>query len=50
MKKMRYCSVCNGYTLDKMHCGRNAMSAHPAPFKSDDPYGFYRRKSKGIGS
>ncbi|MBI5051433.1 ribosome biogenesis protein [Candidatus Micrarchaeota archaeon] len=50
MKKMRLCSVCTNYTMEKIHCGRIAISAHPAPFKSNDPYGFYRRKSKGISS
>ncbi len=49
MKKMKFCAVCNEYTLEKVHCERMTISAHPAPFNPNDPLGDYRRKHKGIG-
>jgi rRNA maturation protein Nop10 len=48
MKKMKLCAVCDEYTLDKEHCGRMTISAHPAPFNPNDPLGDYRRKAKGV--
>ncbi len=48
MKKMRFCSVCKRYTLEKFHCNRISISAHPMPFKSLDPYGDYRRAVQGV--
>ncbi len=44
MKKMFVCTVCGEYTLSEMHCGKPAVSAHPPPFRPNDPYGNYRRK------
>ncbi len=43
MKKMRFCVVCKKYTLERIHCERNSISAHPMPFKPDDHYGDFRR-------
>ncbi len=46
MKKMRFCGVCQSYTLAGSHCGGPTMSAHPARFNPNDPYGDYRRRVK----
>jgi rRNA maturation protein Nop10 len=43
MKKMRFCQNCKKYTLENVHCGLLALSAHPAPFKPDDRFASYRR-------
>ncbi len=48
MKKMRICGACRSYTLKAMHCNVQTLSAHPPPFNPNDPYGDYRRKSKGL--
>ncbi|MFA6530357.1 MAG: nucleolar RNA-binding Nop10p family protein [Candidatus Micrarchaeia archaeon] len=47
MKKMKLCTVCREYTLERKHCERSTISAHPPPFNPNDPYGDYRRKHKG---
>lgn len=46
VKKMRFCNVCQSYTLDGSHCGRDTISAHPARFNPNDWYGEYRRRGK----
>ncbi|NYZ74473.1 ribosome biogenesis protein [Candidatus Micrarchaeota archaeon] len=46
MKKMRFCGVCQSYTLSGSHCGAQTLSAHPARFNPNDPYGDYRRRVK----
>jgi len=48
LKKMRFCVVCKKYTLERIHCERNSLSAHPAPFKPEDVYGDFRRVMKGF--
>jgi len=48
MKKIRLCGVCREYTLEKVHCSRMTITAHPAPFNPNDPYGKYRREIKGV--
>jgi rRNA maturation protein Nop10 len=48
MKKMMRCNICGAYTLYGVHCGKATVSAHPPLFNPNDPYGEYRRKSKGI--
>ena len=48
MKKMRFCSVCRKYTLEKIHCNRLSISAHPLPFKPMDIYGDYRRANASL--
>ncbi|HLC69207.1 MAG TPA: nucleolar RNA-binding Nop10p family protein [Candidatus Bilamarchaeaceae archaeon] len=48
MKRVKRCSVCGQYTLERKHCGNMAGSAHPAPFNPNDPRGHYRRKAYGI--
>jgi rRNA maturation protein Nop10 len=48
MKKLKLCAVCRTYTLEKRHCDRSTVSAHPAPFNPNDPHGDSRRKFKGI--
>jgi rRNA maturation protein Nop10 len=45
MKKMRFCNACQSYTLSEYHC-EQTVSAHPAKFNPNDPYGEYRRRSK----
>lgn len=45
MFRMRFCGVCNSYTLSESHCGSMTKSAHPARFNPNDPYGKYRRKA-----
>jgi len=46
MFKMRFCTICNSYTLSEAHCDFQTISAHPANFNPNDPYGDYRRKAK----
>lgn len=46
MKKMRRCGVCRGYVLSESHCGSRTVSAHPARFNPNDPYGEYRRRAR----
>jgi rRNA maturation protein Nop10 len=46
MKKMRFCNVCQSYTLSEFHCENQTISAHPVKFNPNDPYGEYRRRSK----
>jgi H/ACA ribonucleoprotein complex subunit 3 len=46
MFRMRYCRECSSYTLSASHCGTATVSAHPARFNPNDPYGDYRRKSR----
>ncbi len=48
MMLMRFCNICKSYTLDEQHCGNKTVSAHPAKFNPNDPYGDYRRKAKGL--
>ena len=48
MKKLRKCEVCGNYTLGDAHCGKPAVSAHPARYDPNDRYGDYRRKWKGV--
>ncbi|MFH1785780.1 MAG: nucleolar RNA-binding Nop10p family protein [Candidatus Micrarchaeota archaeon] len=43
---MRFCKVCESYTLTNEHCSLQTLSAHPANFNPNDPYGTYRRKVK----
>jgi len=43
MKKMRFCGLCQSYTLSGSHCGAQTVSAHPVRFNPNDPYGGYRR-------
>jgi rRNA maturation protein Nop10 len=45
LKKMRRCVVCKAYTLSESHCGKLSVSAHPARFNPNDPYGDYRRQA-----
>lgn len=44
MKKMRFCNSCQSYTLSETHCSNQTISAHPAKFNPNDPYGTYRRR------
>ncbi|MBI5046443.1 ribosome biogenesis protein [Candidatus Micrarchaeota archaeon] len=46
MKKMRFCNLCQTYTLTDSHCGNNTLSAHPMKFNPNDWYGDFRRKVK----
>jgi rRNA maturation protein Nop10 len=46
MMRMRFCTVCQSYTLSGSHCGSQTLSAHPAKFNPNDPYGDYRRKAR----
>jgi|WetSurMetagenome_2_1015567.scaffolds.fasta_scaffold46586_3 H/ACA ribonucleoprotein complex subunit 3 len=46
MFRMRFCSVCQSYTLQESHCGTQTASAHPARFNPNDPYGGYRRTAR----
>ncbi len=46
MKKMRFCGVCQSYTLYETHCGGPTRSAHPGRFNPNDPYAKYRRKAR----
>ncbi len=46
MMKMRFCNVCQSYTLSETHHGENTLSAHPAHFNPNDWYGLQRRKAK----
>ena len=51
LKKMRRCVLCNAYMLSASHCGAATISAHPARFNPDDPFGDYRRRARyGTGS
>ncbi len=43
MRAMRYCAVCNKYTLDRQHCGKETKSPHPPKFSIQDKYAKYRR-------
>ncbi len=43
---MRFCRICQSYTLAESQCGAPTASAHPARFKPNDPYGDYRRKAR----
>ncbi len=47
MKRMRRCSLCNSYTLDQTHCGKEAASPHPPKFSIQDKYAKYRREAAG---
>ncbi|MEK6982156.1 MAG: nucleolar RNA-binding Nop10p family protein [Candidatus Micrarchaeota archaeon] len=44
MKKMRFCSSCGDYTMEKYHCGKLAISAHPAPFNPHDRFFTYKQR------
>jgi len=44
MKRMRFCNVCQSYTLAVEHCGDPTISAHPMRFNPNDWYGDIRRK------
>jgi rRNA maturation protein Nop10 len=46
MFRMRLCGSCRSYTLLESHCGAATVSAHPARFKPDDPYGRHRRAAR----
>ncbi|MFH1520368.1 MAG: nucleolar RNA-binding Nop10p family protein [Candidatus Micrarchaeota archaeon] len=46
MFKMRFCKLCESYTLSELHCKLQTISAHPHKFNPTDPYGDYRRKVK----
>ena len=46
MKKMRFCRLCEGYTISEKHCNETTVSAHPAKFNPNDPHGDYRRRAK----
>ncbi len=46
MFRMRFCNNCMSYTLSESHCGTMTVSAHPARFNPNDPYGDYRRKAR----
>jgi len=48
MNKMMVCGVCNKYTLEREHCNKMTVSAHPPHFNPNDPYGKYRRKQRGL--
>lgn len=46
MHKMRFCTVCQSYTISELHCGNSTSSAHPAAFNPNDWYGDYRRRAR----
>lgn len=46
MMKMRFCNVCQTYTLSDSHCEEQTLSAHPARFNPNDWYGGERRKAR----
>jgi len=46
MMKMRFCNVCQTYTLSDSHCDEQTLSAHPARFNPNDWYGGERRKAR----
>lgn len=46
MNKMRFCRLCDSYTIFDVHCGGQTVSAHPAKFNPNDPYGEYRRRAR----
>jgi len=48
MKRIRRCIVCGAYTLQETHCQMPSISAHPARYKSADPYARERRIAKGL--
>jgi rRNA maturation protein Nop10 len=48
MKKMKLCTVCSNYTIEKVHCKQATIAAHPAPFNPNDPFGEQRRRAKGV--
>lgn len=46
MMKMRFCNLCQTYTLSELHCETQTISAHPMRFNPNDWYGEYRRRAK----
>ncbi|MCI0504296.1 RNA-protein complex protein Nop10 [Candidatus Micrarchaeota archaeon] len=46
MFRIRLCNACQGYTLSESHHGTTTVSAHPARFNPNDPYGKYRRTAR----
>lgn len=47
---MRYCKLCQEYTLEEqcLKCNGQTINPNPARFSPDDKYGEYRRKLKNI--
>ncbi|MCD6522393.1 MAG: ribosome biogenesis protein [Candidatus Diapherotrites archaeon] len=48
MKRLRYCDVCNSYTMKEIHCNKPTRSAYPAKFSPEDKWAKYRKKARGL--